>query len=72
VQFARESVFGVTPDTGRYLWKYSAANNGTANCATPIIANDCVFVSSAYGTGGGLARITKGGDGQKAEQVYFE
>ncbi len=72
VQFARESVFGVTPDTGRFLWKYSGANNGTANCATPIIADNCVFASSAYGTGGGLARIVNEGDGQKTEQVYFE
>lgn len=72
VQFARESVFGLTPDTGRFLWKYSGANNGTANCATPIVADDLVFASSAYGTGGGLAQITKDGHGQKAEQVYFE
>ena len=72
VQFARESVFGVTPEKGQLLWKYSGANNGTANCATPIIDDNCVFASSAYGTGGGLARILQEGDSQTAEEVYFE
>ncbi len=72
VQFARESVFGLTLDGGRFLWKYSGAANGTANCATPIVADNLVFSSSAYGTGGGLAKISKDGDKQKAEEVYFE
>ncbi len=72
VQFARESVFGLTLNGGRFLWKYSGANNGTANCATPIVADNMVFSSSSYGTGGGLARILKDGDKQKAEEVYFE
>jgi outer membrane protein assembly factor BamB len=30
-----------------------------------------VFAASAYGTGGGLAKITKDGDKIDAEQVYF-
>lgn len=72
VQFARKSVFGVTADKGRFLWSYSGANNGTANCATPIVHDNDVFASSAYGTGGGLAKILAEGDGQKAEEVYFE
>lgn len=72
VQFARESVFGVTLDEGKLMWKYSGANNGTANVATPIVDNGHVFASSAYGTGGGLAKISTDGDGQKAEEVYFE
>jgi outer membrane protein assembly factor BamB/Ca2+-binding EF-hand superfamily protein len=72
VQFARESVFGVTPDTGRFLWKYGNAANGTANCATPIIDDNHVFASSAYGTGGGLAKIRQTGGEQTAEEVYFE
>jgi outer membrane protein assembly factor BamB len=72
VQFARESCFGVALDDGRLLWKYSAANNGTANCCTPIVFDDHVFASSAYGTGGGLAKIVTAGSRQAAEEVYFE
>jgi outer membrane protein assembly factor BamB len=72
VQFASRSLFGVTADGGRLLWSYSAANNGTANIATPIVDGDHVFASSAYGTGGGLAKIVAGGGKQQAEEVYFE
>ena len=72
VQFANKSVFGLTLDTGRFLWQYSGANNGTANCATPIVADNYVFTSSSYGTGGGLAEIQQDGDKQKASEVYFE
>ena len=72
VQFARGSCFGVTVDDGSLLWQYSGANNGTANCATPIVYNDHVFASSAYGTGGGLAKISTQGGKQTAEEVYFE
>ena len=72
VQFARENVFGVSVKTGELLWKYGGANNGTANCATPIVARDHVFASSAYGTGGGLARIEDNGGTLSASQVYFE
>jgi outer membrane protein assembly factor BamB/Ca2+-binding EF-hand superfamily protein len=72
VQFARESCFGVEAATGKLMWQYSSANNGTANCSTPIVALDHVFASSAYGTGGGLAKITTEGEQQTAKQVYFE
>jgi outer membrane protein assembly factor BamB/Ca2+-binding EF-hand superfamily protein len=72
VQFARNSCFGVSLDSGELLWEYDGANNGTANVATPIVEGDYVFASSAYGTGGGLAKITTAGGKQSAEEVYFE
>ena len=72
VQFARSSLFGVDARTGESLWSYSAANNGTANCATPVVWKNHVFASSSYGTGGGLVKIEKTGEGMKAEEVYFE
>ncbi len=72
VQFANQSVFGVSLADGKSLWRYTAPANGTANCCTPIVADDFVFASSAYGTGGGLAKIVTSGSVQSAEQVYFE
>jgi len=72
VQFARDSCFGVRLDNGGKLWEYSNANNGTANCCTPLVQGEFVFASSAYGTGGGLAKVTNvTSDSQKAEEVYF-
>lgn len=72
VQFANKSVFGVTLDEGKPLWSYTAPANGTANCCSPIIQGNLIFASSAYGTGGGLTKITAAGSTQQAEEVYFE
>ncbi|MFQ5730783.1 MAG: PQQ-binding-like beta-propeller repeat protein [Planctomycetaceae bacterium] len=71
VQFARQNVFGVSLDGRKLLWSYKGANNGTANCATPIIDDDRVLVSSAYGTGSGLVHVTGGANRQDAKEVYF-
>jgi len=72
VQFARESVFGVSLTDGKPLWRYAAPANGTANCCAPIIDGDLVFASSSYGVGGGLAKINSAGSTQQAEEIYFE
>jgi len=72
VQFARESVFGVTLNEGKLLWRYTAPANGTANCCTPIVDGNLVFAASGYGTGGGLVKIIPAGSTQQAEEVYFE
>jgi outer membrane protein assembly factor BamB len=72
VQFANQSVFGVSLADGKPLWRYTAPANGTANCCSPIVENNHVFASSGYGTGGGLAKIIEAGTTQQAEEVYFE
>jgi len=72
VQFGSRSVFGVSINDGKFLWKYTSPANGTANCCMPIVDEDLVFASSSYGVGGGLARITGGGQSLNAEEVYFE
>jgi outer membrane protein assembly factor BamB len=71
VQFARQSVFGVTLADGKPLWKYTAPANGTANCCSPIIDGNLIYASSGYGVGGGLAKVTLSGSVQVAEEVYF-
>jgi len=72
VQFARESVFGVSIKDGKFLWKYTKPANGTANCCAPIVDKDHVFASSSYGVGGGLAKVTAVDSKFSAEEVYFE
>ncbi len=41
------------------------------NCSTPLYHDGQVFAASAYGAGGGLVKLTKDGEGVKAEEVYF-
>lgn len=69
---AKPRVVGLAADTGELLWSYDKSANRTANVSTPLFANDLVFSASAYGTGGGLARITKDDDAFSATEVYFE
>ncbi len=67
VQFLAGGVIGVDAKTGKFLWHYDAPANGI-NCSTPIVHDNTVFAASAYGVGGGLARITNDGS---AQEVYF-
>jgi outer membrane protein assembly factor BamB len=70
IQFLHGGVVGLSAD-GKFLWRYNAPANGTANCSTALFKDDCVFAASNYGTGGGLARISRDGDKFKAEEVFF-
>ena len=71
VQLIGRGVIGVEAATGRFLWGYNRVANDVANIATPLIEGDLVFVSTGYGTGSALLRLSADGDGVKAEEVYF-
>jgi outer membrane protein assembly factor BamB len=71
IQFLGRGVVGLSED-GKFLWRYNKPANTTANCSTPIYHDGMVFAASDYGTGGGMAKLTKNGDGGiKAEEAYF-
>ena len=72
IQFTRDRVAGVDARNGKLLWSYQNSANRTANCSTPVYHDGHVFTASAYGTGGGLAKISRNGDTWTAEEVYFE
>ena len=69
VQFTGESVVGIKPEDGKILWKANRPGK-TAVIPTPIIHGDHVFVTSGYGVGCNLFKITRTGESFKAEQVY--
>jgi outer membrane protein assembly factor BamB len=71
VIFTAERALGVDVNDGRVLWSYNRVANRTANIATPIARGNHVFLSSDYGTGGGLLALTPSGNGIKASEVYF-
>jgi outer membrane protein assembly factor BamB len=71
IQFLGKGVVGVDAADGKFLWRYDKPANGTANCSTAVYHDGYVFAASAYGTGGGLAKLTRDGDSVKAEEVYF-
>ena len=71
IVFTSEGVVGLRPNDGALLWRYDRVANRTANVATPIFQNGFVFVSSAYGTGCALLKLTAQGGTVKATEVYF-
>lgn len=73
VQLTAKALVGVAAADGKVLWRYDAPANGMAiNCSTPLFHDGMVFAASAYGAGGGLAKLNKDSSGTiVAEEVYF-
>ncbi len=73
VQFTSKTVAGVSAVDGKLLWRYDKPSNRMGiNCSTPIVLDGHVFAASAYGNGGGKAKlIPDGSGGFKAEEVWF-
>lgn len=71
VQLLGRGLVGVDAADGKFLWGYNRVANDVANVATPIIDGNMVFASTAYGTGSAMVRLSKNGNGIKAEEGYF-
>lgn len=56
---------GVAPQDGRLLWRYPWKTTFDLNIATPVYADGQVFISSNYGKGGALLRLTNKPEPQK-------
>ena len=69
VQMTFHHVVGLAANDGRLLWKF-AREGPNAPVPTPIIHNDHVYVTSGYGAGCHLIKITRQGETFTAEQVY--
>lgn len=66
--FTASRALGLDLNDGKMLWEWSKPANRTANIATPIVKANRVFISSDYGTGGGVVEIKPDGN---AQEVYF-
>ena len=71
VQLVGRGAVGVAADDGRFLWGYNKIANGTAIIPNAQVRGDHVFVTTAYGTGAALLKLSPDGDGVNAEEVYF-
>jgi outer membrane protein assembly factor BamB len=66
-----QGAVGVNAKNGELLWRYEKVANRVANIATPIVSQGHVFVSTDYGTGCALLKLTPDGGSVKATEVYF-
>jgi len=73
VQFLARTVAGVSATDGKVLWRYDKPANGMRlNISTPIYHDGQIFAASAYGAGGGMARLEKTASGEfAAQEVWF-
>lgn len=69
VQLTGESVVGVAADTGDVLWR-AKRHGETAVISTPVVKGNFIFVTSGYGIGCNLFRVTPSDGKFSAEQVY--
>ena len=68
VFFTAQRAVGLDARDGRLLWEYGKPANNVANVATPIVRANRIFISSDYGTGGGVVEIKPD---NKAQEIYF-
>jgi outer membrane protein assembly factor BamB len=68
VFFTGRRAVGLNATDGRLLWEYAKPSNRVANAATPIARGNRVFISSDYGTGGGVVEIKPD---NTAQEIWF-
>lgn len=68
VFFTGSRAVGLDLRDGRLIWEYARPSNDVANIATPVARGNRIWISSDYGTGGGVVEIKADG---KAQEVYF-
>ena len=67
--FTQKGLVSVAPQTGKVLWRFSYPYQ-TSAAASPIVWNDVVYCSEAYGVGAGACRVTKEGDTFTATELW--
>ena len=71
VQLMGRGLVGIRAEDGKFLWGYNRIANDVANITTPLVSGDFVFGSTGYQTGAVLLKLSRNGDGVRAEEVYF-
>ena len=65
-----KALIGVNADTGKLLFRHLHETTHDANVANPVFHEGQVFISSGYGAGSELVKLTVDGENVKAEQVW--
>ena len=71
VVFTAHGAIALDMKNGDFQWRYDKVANRTANIATPIVHDGYVFLSSDYGTGCALLKLTASTKAVNASEVYF-
>jgi outer membrane protein assembly factor BamB len=69
VQLTMENLVGVSAKDGRILWQ-AKRKGSTAVIPTPLVDGNRIYVTSGYGTGCNLFKVTESGGSFSVEQEY--
>lgn len=69
VQVTGAGVGGVDAATGKLLWQSDACKHGIS-ISTPVYKGNHVYVSTGYGVGCGLVKVSHEGEKFKSDKVY--
>jgi outer membrane protein assembly factor BamB len=67
--FAKSGLVSVAPESGLVLWRYPFPFS-TSTAASPVVGNDMVYCSAAYGGGAGAVQITSSGSQLATNEVW--
>jgi outer membrane protein assembly factor BamB len=67
--FAQSGLVSVARDTGSFLWRYPFPFS-VATAASPVVANNTVYCSAAYGVGAGAVQITNSAGQVVANEIW--
>jgi len=70
VAFTGGSVIGITPDSGKVLWRYPYETEYQCNTASPIAVDGNVLISSGENHGSVLLNLKPNGDKFDVEEVW--
>lgn len=65
-----QALVGVSPEDGTELWRHPWKTTMDANVATPIFHDGRLFVSTGYGTGCGMFKLSAAGGKPTAELLW--
>ena len=68
--FMGDALLAIRPTDGKVTGAFPWATQFSGNIATPLVVDDYVFISSAYGAGCALVRAEKAGDEVRLVKVY--
>jgi outer membrane protein assembly factor BamB len=71
ITYTAAGVVGVRATDGQFLWGNNTTANTPANCTTPLVNRDFVFVSSGYNGGGALIRLAEGENGAVQSTLVY-
>jgi outer membrane protein assembly factor BamB len=70
VQMTPNGVVGVAVRDGKLLWRQNVGANRIATIATPVIKDNCVYVTSDYNAGCALVELMADGGQVRSNVVY--